>query len=482
MEEVMFSIIMCARNAESTIEKAIKSVCNQSFSDWELWILDNGSTDRTGIIINDIAGKDERIHTLRLEQGVGWAKGTSICLEYVKGQYMTFLAADDFLLNAGSLFSVAQVVEREEPDIIWTGYAMVQKNDQKYQIVGGYIPEYIIYSQKEDKISEVFELMNNLYYNSFFHYIKIDLLRQNGIDFYNPFLGDYEGMTEAMCVSSKSVVLDVLVYALTVNTSQTSGATTWRKNVVQWDSICKALVELGAYDAEKLRYIAVRIFNNNMAMLENIFSGGNVRDEEMNPIEKTELEKFQYLEQVLETSEFTEMFYYAGRSRYAERIFICAKNIYEQCLQEGYTRESINECVKWLSYLVDGLCEYTGDKFTDRLTFTEESFRNVKVALCHEKNIGIYGYELIERMIPFVTDEVLPEWNAIQCKFVEYYYNRIYELLFLAVEIKKKRKTKEVITIAKESMQLLQMIKDDLSAEQVEQTVSDIKLVADILE
>lgn len=482
MKKVIFSIIMCARNAENTIEKAIKSVCNQSFFDWELWILDNGSTDRTGIIIEDAAQKDERIHTLRLEQGVGWAKGVSICLKYVSGEYMTFLAADDFLLSDGSLVSVERVVEREKPDIIWTGYAMVQKDSQGYQIAGGDIPQYTIYDKNEDKINEVFEIMNNLYYNSFFHYVRIDLLKQHGINFYNPFYADYEGMTEAMCVASKSVVLDVPIYALTINTSQTRGATTWRKNVAQWNSIRKALIELGVYDAEKLRYIAVRIFNNNMAMLENICSGGNIRNEEMNPIEKTALEKFQYLEQVLETPEFTEMFYYAGRSRYAERIFICAKKIYEQCLREGYTRERINECVNWLSYLVDGLCGYAENKFMDRLVFTKENFQCVKVALCHEKNIGVYGYELIRGMIPFVTEEVLEEWNAMQCMFVRYHYNRIYELLFLAVEIKKKRKTKEIVAIANESMQLLQMIKSDLSPEQVEQTVNDIKLVADILE
>lgn len=473
---------MCARNAENTVGRAIESVCNQSFSDWELWILDNGSTDKTGVIIEEAAQKDERIHTLRLEEGVGWAKGVSICLEYVNGQYMTFLAADDFLLNAGSLVSVAQVIEKEDPDIIWTGYAMVQKDSYGYQIAGGAIPEYTVYSDEKDKISEVFEIMNKLYYNSFFHYIKIDLLKQYGINFYDPFYADYEGMTEAMCVSSKSVILDVPVYALTVNTSQTRGATTWRKNVVQWKSIRKAVIESGAYDAAKMSYIAVRIFNNNMVMLENICSGGNIRNGEMNPIEKTALEKFQYLEEVLETPEFTEMFHYADRSRYAERIFICAKNIYGQCLREGYTREDIYECVEWLSYLVDGLCEYAGNKFTDRFVFTKENFQSVKVALCHEKNIGVYGYELIRGMVPFVTEEVLAEWDAIQCRYVGYYYNRIYELLFLAEEITKRRKTQEIITIVQESIQLLQMIKNDLSAEQVKQAMNDIKLVTDILE
>lgn len=480
MEKVTFSIIMCTRNAENTIEKAIDSCCRQSFSDWELWILDNGSTDRTAILIEEAAHRDKRIHTLHLEQGVGWAKGTSICLKHVNGKYMTFLAADDFFLNNGSLDEVAQVAEKEKPDIIWVGHACVQKESKGYEIVGGVIPEYVVYSEKEDKVNQVFELMNNLYYNSFFHYVKIDLLKQYGINFYEPFYADYEGMTEAMCVSSNAVVLDVPVYALTVNTSQTAGSTTWRRNVSQWNSVWKAVVESGKYDAEKLAYIAMRIFNNNMAGLKNICSGGNIRNEEMNSIEKTSLERFQYLEQVLETQEYVEMFYYAGRERYAEEIFNCAKNIYEQCLVEGYTKKDIHISVRWLSYLVDGLCEYQEDKFTDRIVFDINDFCNVRMALCHENNIGVYGYELIKKMIPFVTDKVISELEAINCKFVEYYYNRIYELLFLATEIKKRRITQEIVVIVQECVQLLQMIKNDILPEELKQVMNDIKTVASI--
>ena len=86
-----FSILMCSRNSECTIERAIQSVQNQSCTSWELIILDNGSSDRTWEIIACAMQEDERTKGIRVEKNVGWAKGASLCLEQAKGKYMTFI-------------------------------------------------------------------------------------------------------------------------------------------------------------------------------------------------------------------------------------------------------------------------------------------------------------------------------------------------------------------------------------------------------
>lgn len=46
MTEILFSIFMCARNAEKTIKRAIDSVLDQTFPEWELIVVDNGSTGK----------------------------------------------------------------------------------------------------------------------------------------------------------------------------------------------------------------------------------------------------------------------------------------------------------------------------------------------------------------------------------------------------------------------------------------------------
>ena len=63
--------------------------------------------------------------------------------------------------------------------------------------------------------------MQSLYYNSFFHFERISFLKENNIDFFEPYYADFEGMTEAMCRAKRMVVVDKALYALTENTSQT---------------------------------------------------------------------------------------------------------------------------------------------------------------------------------------------------------------------------------------------------------------------
>ena len=117
----IFSIIMCTYNDTSLLNIALNSVISQEFENWELIILDNSDkSDLPWKMICNASNIDSRIHCIRGKENVGWAKGASICLEYTKGQYMTFLAADDFLSN-DALNSINTQIEHYNPDIVWVG-------------------------------------------------------------------------------------------------------------------------------------------------------------------------------------------------------------------------------------------------------------------------------------------------------------------------------------------------------------------------
>lgn len=90
----MISIITPAFNAEHSIEQAIASVQRQSREDWELIIVDDGSTDSTWSILEAVS--DFRIRVVRQENaGVSAARNTGLRL--ARGEYITFLDADDTL-------------------------------------------------------------------------------------------------------------------------------------------------------------------------------------------------------------------------------------------------------------------------------------------------------------------------------------------------------------------------------------------------
>lgn len=90
----MISIIMPAYNSENYISEAIDSVLTQSYRDWELIIVNDGSTDRTSEIIDEYAERDPRIKVFhRKNSGVSAAR--NFALQNICGGYVTFIDSDD---------------------------------------------------------------------------------------------------------------------------------------------------------------------------------------------------------------------------------------------------------------------------------------------------------------------------------------------------------------------------------------------------
>lgn len=96
MPHKMVTVIMPARNAEETISKAIFSVLNQSFKNWQLLVVDDGSTDNTASLVNTFAMADSRIKLLRQTEWSGVAAARNYALQHVNTQFVAFLDSDDY--------------------------------------------------------------------------------------------------------------------------------------------------------------------------------------------------------------------------------------------------------------------------------------------------------------------------------------------------------------------------------------------------
>ena len=93
---VKISVIVAAYNTEKYLSETIQSVLNQTFTDWELIIVNDGSTDKTQTIAKEFEAKDERIKVLsQKNQGPSVARNNGI--SQAKGNYISFLDADDIL-------------------------------------------------------------------------------------------------------------------------------------------------------------------------------------------------------------------------------------------------------------------------------------------------------------------------------------------------------------------------------------------------
>lgn len=127
---VKVSIIIAAYNAERFIERCLESVLSQDYNDWELIIVDDGSTDRTREICLEYAKNDSRIQIKSVANG-GVSTARNKGIERARGEYVMFIDSDDELED-GALTAMAEATSKyNSPDILRGEFAAIDGNDQE---------------------------------------------------------------------------------------------------------------------------------------------------------------------------------------------------------------------------------------------------------------------------------------------------------------------------------------------------------------
>ena len=98
--EDLISIIIPVYNTEQYLNECVDSILAQTYENWELFLVDDGSTDKSGEICDDYAKNDTRIKVLHLENG-RQGRARNRALDKAQGEYICFADSDDYLpLNA----------------------------------------------------------------------------------------------------------------------------------------------------------------------------------------------------------------------------------------------------------------------------------------------------------------------------------------------------------------------------------------------
>ncbi|MCR5024033.1 MAG: glycosyltransferase [Lachnospiraceae bacterium] len=120
----MISVIIPVYNAEQYIEKMTNAVLSQTWKDFELLLVNDGSTDESGTICDALALKDKRIHVIHQSNG-GSSKARNKGLDHAKGNYIAFFDADD-LIEPDMLEKLMNGFDRSAVDIVSCGYDEVK--------------------------------------------------------------------------------------------------------------------------------------------------------------------------------------------------------------------------------------------------------------------------------------------------------------------------------------------------------------------
>ena len=113
---MMFSIIVPVYNAEKSLAVCVQSVLDQSFEDWELILVNDGSTDNSKAVIAQLLQKDKRICAIHKEnegQLIARRKG----MELAKGEFLLFLDCDDYW-HPDCLSVLDRTIKKDAPDVV----------------------------------------------------------------------------------------------------------------------------------------------------------------------------------------------------------------------------------------------------------------------------------------------------------------------------------------------------------------------------
>lgn len=120
-----FSIIVPVYNVERYLSICIQSILCQSTCDYEMILIDDGSTDRSGEICDKYAQKYSNIHVIHQEnQGLSAARNRGI--EIAGGEYLLFLDSDDYYLNSNCLDKIEQ--KTDNADIVVFNWVSVDES------------------------------------------------------------------------------------------------------------------------------------------------------------------------------------------------------------------------------------------------------------------------------------------------------------------------------------------------------------------
>lgn len=125
----LVSIICTVKNGEKTIEETIRSVNHQTYENWELIIVDDGSTDNTLSIINRFAQADARIKVIETS-GIGRGRALNLALEHCQGNYIANVDVDDPMHPERIRLQLNALKNHPDYDLIATATEIIIDNEK----------------------------------------------------------------------------------------------------------------------------------------------------------------------------------------------------------------------------------------------------------------------------------------------------------------------------------------------------------------
>ena len=214
------SVIIPVYNGEKYIKKAINSILNQTYTDFELLLIDDCSTDKTMSVVEEI--KDPRIKIIHNKKNMGIADSRNIGLKNATGEYIALMDDDDITVPERFEKQVCFLDKHKDIDVVGGRYGVIDKDDKLIRLYAEPLnnPNYIrAYMMLYDPIGNGSAMFHN------------SLIRENNILYQNNCFGmeDYHFWINCSLYGKITNLPDVFLYWRYTKDNETNRTNTFIK-------------------------------------------------------------------------------------------------------------------------------------------------------------------------------------------------------------------------------------------------------------
>ncbi len=129
---MLFSVIIPVFNVEKYLKECVDSVLKQTFTDYELILVDDGSTDTSGALCDKFAAANDKIKVIHKENG-GAADSRNVGIRAALGDYIICLDSDDYVIEEDFFADIKEKLSKTDADIVLYKYCQFTDGETKLQ-------------------------------------------------------------------------------------------------------------------------------------------------------------------------------------------------------------------------------------------------------------------------------------------------------------------------------------------------------------
>ena len=202
----LISVIVAAYNIEKYIERGVRSICEQTYRNLEIIVVDDGSVDGTGRILDELAGTDARIQVIHRENG-GLARARNTGIARARGNYIGFVDGDDWI-DPDMYEKLFSAMRDKQADLAVCRYRQISRT----RTLDGSVDRAVLFEGQEALAAYVEEREEFAIQNAAWNKLYRKELLSGNLFPEGRWYEDIVFATEALARAERCIYLDIALY------------------------------------------------------------------------------------------------------------------------------------------------------------------------------------------------------------------------------------------------------------------------------